>query len=1551
MALITVLILWTSLQILSISSEHSFREDSTFSSNSNSRNSDSRSSSSNSSFRFGFLIGFLSFSAKQYNDDSSVWAKSVYDDYEETHFSLNPEENSCSKSYSLPLNTVIGLQAVSSEECTISINTSLDSVSSFVIEIKRREGNPHYSTFFVENFLEEKSDNAANVISFPLGGCTVKLVGKSLIFHLIMTYIDVSIHNLGSITTTQEHNCGVEYNGVEWFHHKWYPFMKYDTGDRVRMWVNKFNIVCPKGCVCSLGLNQWLTNCKTNKRSTLLVCNPNIVSLSFLKRRLNKVQSEAFLCYLSLRRLTLSRNNIKILSKQTFEVLEQLTFLDISYNQIQSLPSGIFDHQSELEYLKLDNNYLSSLPSDAFSFLYRLKYVDLSFNLFKIAFKNSIFSELQSVKYLGLRNANIQLLSNKTFSFLSFLTKLDLKHNDISAFSVSNIFSDLENLTDMNLGHNKLTRIGRDVFNSTVNLLRLSLDHNYLAFLPVDVFRNLAKLEYLELSYNLFSSITVNIIFSHIPSTPAYIWSFLLWGHNKLSEIKIDTFKFAIKLTQLSLNNNELLVLRPGVFTDLENLIDLNLSHNFLSSLPDEFSIGLTNLQDLDLSNNLFTELPKISLPRLNYLYFTSNIVSSVETTYFKEFVDINHLNILDLSHNKISIFPLAIFKKLLDINRLNLAFNDITYLMSPSVHLDIWFLNLKNNRLSSLPHDIFDGFTTLFELHLQNNKLVELPDFSSVRRLDILHLSNNRLTIYPNSLRALRRIKYLSLRDNQFVYFQIKSFQFKSIRYLDFSGNKIDHLKSGLFFRCAKMRVLSAGYNKIRKLPLGIFDSCRRVVKLSLQYNNLSMLHNAVFQYMISLQLLELEGNNLVTLPSNIFTLNIKLRQLKLSWNKRFVIFPETIEPLTRLQTLELEGVNLKNVSSGIFDSCLSLQTLFMSNNHIVYLFQSTYNVTTKLRLLNLCCNNISSLPMSIFKPLFSLEYLNLAYNSLGQLPSLTSCAKLVFLEINDNMLSHSSFYNLRSLSRLKMLIMQNNNITVIPRNAFNKLTMLRIFMLYSNSIKSLDAGVFKSLKSLQILSLSKNYISNIDDSLAGLQNLTSLELQHNELTYISQSTFENLPKLIFLNISQNYIQQLYLGGIKYNFLQTIFDLRENMLSLLTAHSIPNIQVMVLVDHYSACCFMGGDVICISVIVRSDYLTCKRMLPSTVLRLTMWLVGSAAVTFNFGVICSRLFLGMKNTLQSALVLNLALSDFLMGIDILILSSADFYYHNYFPSFSASWIESSICKIAAALSTLSSEASVILVVLIGFDRYLGVRYPLSVHRGLGKTRTRLCVIICWLISMVIALTPVVVDKYAPGFYDISEVCVGLPIVKRKVTLDKDEFIPVKTFAIQHGYVYVKHNRSFNEFYSYYDDGYWRLASVSTIQEIYYRISEVSGFKLANLLSIVVFIGFNLTCFAALAVVYTRIFQVASISSTAIQSTKKNQEMRMALKMSVVVLTDFLCWVPLAFVCLFVQCGISTVGPELYSWTVGLILPINSCLNPFLYTLAVVLVNKSRKLGK
>ena len=1531
MALISIFILWSFLQIVSISGSKLKVGRAPASSSSSDHSSRSSSYNSDYSADISSLWYENTLPPKNlYFDRNSVWGKSLYRNHEvyEANFPINPETNACSRSYSLPLNTTVRLKAVSNSKCTIYMNTSLSSATWLEIQINRREGNLSYSTFFAENFSGVDLDNVAEIVSFPSNDCKVKLFGRSLIFHLVMTYIDIDVRNVGNITTEmtlQQNPCGIEYDGVEWYHHKWYPFVRYDrfvTGvwKRERVWIraNMFHILCPKGCSCSLGHNQWLKICQANLQKVLLVCNPNIASLSFSKRRLSKINSEAFLCYVSLRKLILRKNLIQTLPMTTFEVLKKLTFLDVGYNLLMFLPHGIFDHQLELEYLKLNNNYLSSLPSEVFYSLNKLTYLELSFNFFHTVFEYSVFYKLQNVAYLGLKDSNIHFLSNNAFSVLSYLITLNLRYNDISTLD-SNVFSKLTNLTDLDLAHNKLDRIESDVFKLTKNIRRLSLDHNSLTFLMADVFKNLGRLLYLKLSNNLLSSVEENIL--------------------------------SDSLRVLSLSQNKLSILRRDAFSNLENLKNLNLSYNFLNSLPKDVFTDLKSLLTLDLSGNLFTKFPEIALPYLSIFQGTMNFRlanNKVSAIYQFLLVELDKIGKLDLSHCRIPIIPSVSFTEYKQMSDLNLAFNEITHIMTGSFPIVLKTLKLHNNRLSSLPQDIFAGIVRLEDLSLHNNRLMVLPDFSFVKSLLYLHLSNNRLTIYPYSLQALKKVKFLRLQNNEFVHFQNTSFQADSIRYLDISGNKLLCLQSGLLDKCTSLRVLNVGDNKIRALPLGIFDSLQDVFKLSLKFNNLSTLHDNVFHSMRSLQHLYLEGNHLITLSVDTFAFNIKLRHLTLSWNKRFAIFPEAFETLAKLEVLELDGINLKNVSYGCFDSLLKLNTLLMSSNHIIYLFESIYKETTKLQFLDLCCNAVSSLPMNIFTPLNSVKYLNLAHNSLSELPSLSLCSNLIYLELSNNMLSHPSFYSFQNLSNLKMLTMQNNKISFIPSHALESLKVLRVFVLSSNLVTSLETGVFKNLASLQILRLSNNWISDIgDDSFIDLKNLKTLELQHNNVTYLSQGLFQNLTNMIFLNISHNYIQNVDLGGLTFVSSQLVVDLRGNKLMLLTSSSFPNFEVTFIVDHYSACCFMAGKVTCISVNFRSEYLTCKRMLRSVMLRLTMWFVGLGAVTFNVGVIFSRLFVGMKNTMQSVLILNLAVSDFLMGIDMLILSSADFYYHNLFPSFSENWIESPSCKIAAVLSTLSSEASVILVSLIGLDRYLGIRYPLSVHKGLGKTRTRICVVICWLISIIISLISVMVDEYIPGFYDISEVCVGLPIVKRKVAVEKDAFIGVKTFAVQPEYFYVINNRSESR-YSYNAGKFWHLESASTIQDVYFKISEVSGFKAASILSIIVFIGFNLTCFMALALFYVRVFQIASGSSSAIKSTAKSQELRMAWKMSVIVLTDFLCWVPLALACLFVQCGVISVGPEFYSWTVGLILPINSCLNPFLYTLAIVLLDRQTK---
>ena len=90
------------------------------------------------------------------------------------------------------------------------------------------------------------------------------------------------------------------------------------------------------------------------------------------------------------------------------------------------------------------------------------------------------------------------------------------------------------------------------------------------------------------------------------------------------------------------------------------------------------------------------------------------------------------------------------------------------------------------------------------------------------------------------------------------------------------------------------------------------------------------------------------------------------------------------------------------------------------------------------------------------------------------------------------------------------------------------------------------------------------------------------------------------------------------------------------------------------------------------------------------------------------------------------------------------------------------------------------------------------------------------------------------------------------------------------------------------------------------------------------------------------------YKASKTSEDAGQTLDRNDQIRMAKKMFAIVFTDFCCWVPLSFICILVQCGVITVSPEMYAWTVGFILPINSSINPFLYVLYETLSNHFKK---
>ena len=90
---------------------------------------------------------------------------------------------------------------------------------------------------------------------------------------------------------------------------------------------------------------------------------------------------------------------------------------------------------------------------------------------------------------------------------------------------------------------------------------------------------------------------------------------------------------------------------------------------------------------------------------------------------------------------------------------------------------------------------------------------------------------------------------------------------------------------------------------------------------------------------------------------------------------------------------------------------------------------------------------------------------------------------------------------------------------------------------------------------------------------------------------------------------------------------------------------------------------------------------------------------------------------------------------------------------------------------------------------------------------------------------------------------------------------------------------------------------------------------------------------NALAFATILLCYTSIY--CSIQGS---HAWNSNDSRVARRMSLLVFTDFICWAPFAFFALFSAFGKNLIPLEGSKILIVFVLPVNSCANPFLYTL-------------
>ena len=323
--------------------------------------------------------------------------------------------------------------------------------------------------------------------------------------------------------------------------------------------------------------------------------------------------------------------------------------------------------------------------------------------------------------------------------------------------------------------------------------------------------------------------------------------------------------------------------------------------------------------------------------------------------------------------------------------------------------------------------------------------------------------------------------------------------------------------------------------------------------------------------------------------------------------------------------------------------------------------------------------------------------------------------------------------------------------------------------------------------------------------------------------------------------------------------------------------------------------------------------------MPNGVLQTLLWIFGLSAMAGNLYVITLRCQeKNVRNPTQSILILNLAISDFIMGFYMLIIAGADVHFGNTFFIEAEVWKSSGVCMFAGFLSLFSSEASVFFVVLISVDRLLCVALPFGKKRMTAYLAKISCVLV-WVAVTFICIIALLLQLTNTDAYDLATVCVGIPLVSTK----KIKVSQVKSSVHETEDSLVKY------------------------------VTETTGTASTWQFAIVIYLGLNFVAFVTVLVCYVAIGAIVATKLPSKQLQRKNEnrsrEMKMAGRMALIVFTDFCCWMPVIILGVLIQSGaVEAVPIETYAWLVALVLPLNSALNPYIYTISTEITKYRRR---
>jgi len=350
-------------------------------------------------------------------------------------------------------------------------------------------------------------------------------------------------------------------------------------------------------------------------------------------------------------------------------------------------------------------------------------------------------------------------------------------------------------------------------------------------------------------------------------------------------------------------------------------------------------------------------------------------------------------------------------------------------------------------------------------------------------------------------------------------------------------------------------------------------------------------------------------------------------------------------------------------------------------------------------------------------------------------------------------------------------------------------------------------------------------------------------------------------------------------------------------------------------------------------------------MIANPVLRSLFWIMGLVALIGNLATniptLKEMVLHGKSNkplpkgssfvkVANSCFIFNLTISDFLMGVYLLGAVSQGVNYSGHYCFVDKEWRSSNRCWALGTVAVLSSEASAFFMASMSTFRLVAIYKPFLTRTMKFKWIVFVGVA-CWLFSSLFAFLPWL--PLRSGYF-VSEVWFPNHFFKTD-TISKDRLITIAnqvsgTNSTRQSWFIVKDTILDKFKYKEIKAEFGFYSQTSVCMPRFYTSSNESAWEYSTFL-----ITLNFMLFIYMVVVYVVVYKKAIVMKFSTSKSKDRNE-DMQKRISRLLLTDFFCWIP---VCIMAYIRIAGVflPPDAYIASAGFLLPINSAMNPLLYS--------------